>query len=187
MRLLYSFFIILVLLIAIHAQTKTLDYVELERIIEAELKTNKTPGAAVAIVVGDKIVYAKGFGLTSAESGNPVNADTLFRMGSTTKMFTAAALVTLADVGKIKLDAPIGNYVKSLPPKIAALTAHQLLSQSSGLRDFASLATTDDDGGLKQNIMAWKEDVFFTEPNKIYSYSSPNYWLAGFLTEELTG
>jgi CubicO group peptidase (beta-lactamase class C family) len=184
----FLFLTVLISLTTVYAQTKPINFAELETTIEAELKANKTPGAAVAIVVGDKIVYAKGFGTTSAEnSTNPINADTLFRMGSTTKMFTAAALISQADAGKIKLDAPVGNYIKNLPPKIAALTAHHLLSQSSGLRDFAPLITTDDDAGLKQNILAWKEDVFFTEPSKIYSYSSPNYWLAGFLIEELTG
>jgi CubicO group peptidase (beta-lactamase class C family) len=126
--------------------------------------------------------------VTSAEEGGAaVNADTLFRMGSTTKMFTAAALVTLASEGKIRLDAPVGNYVKNLPPKIAALTAHQLLSQSSGLRDFAPGVTSDDDAALAKNIRAWNDDLFFTEPSRIYSYSSPNYWLAGFIVEELSG
>lgn len=187
MRLLYTFLIIPIFLTAIYAQTKAINFAELERTIEAEMQANKTPGASVAIISSDKIIYAKGFGVTSAEEKISVSPDTLFRMGSTTKMFTAAALVSLADAGKIKLDASIGNYIKNLPPKIAALTAHQLLSQSSGLRDFAPLAMTDDDAGLRQNILAWKEDVFFTEPNKIYSYSSPNYWLAGFLVEELTG
>ncbi|HYP51513.1 MAG TPA: serine hydrolase domain-containing protein, partial [Pyrinomonadaceae bacterium] len=69
----------------------------------------------------------------------------------------------------------------------SALTAHQLLSQSAGLRDFAAPVKSDDDASLAQNIRSWKEDVFFTEPNKIYSYSSAGYWLAGFLTEELSG
>lgn len=169
------------------AQSKEINLAELEKMIEAELAATKTPGASVAVVSGDKVIFAKGFGTTSAEGGNPVAADTLFRMGSTTKMFTAAVLVNLADAGKLKLDAPIGNYIKNLPPKIAALTAHQLLSQSSGLRDFNPLASGNDDAVLGQNIRLWKEDVFFTEPNKIYSYSSANYWLAGFLTEELSG
>ena len=141
----------------------------------------------MAIISGDKIIFAKGFGTTSAENGNPVTADTLFRMGSTTKMFTAATLVSLAEQGKIKLDAPIGNYIKNLPPKISALTAHQLFSQSSGLRDFAPTGSGNDDAVLGQNIRLWKDDVFFTEPNKIYSYSSANYWLAGFLAEEIYG
>ena len=106
-------------------------------------------------------------------------------MGSTTKMFTAATLVSLAEQGKIKLDAPLGNYIKNLPPKVSALTAHQILSQSSGLRDLPPTVFSNDDAGLKQNILAWKDDVFFTEPDKIYSYSSANYWLAGFLAEEI--
>lgn len=169
-------------------QAKAIDFAELEKTVEAELKAGHTPGAAVAVVMGDRVVYAKGFGVTSAEEGGvAVNADTLFRMGSTTKMFTAAALVTLASEGKIRLGAHVGDFVKNLPPKIAALTAHQLLSQSSGLRDFTPTVTSDDDAALSKNIRAWDDDLFFTEPNKIYSYSSPNYWLAGFAVEELTG
>lgn len=169
-------------------QAKAIDFAELDKAVEAELKAGHTPGAAVAIVSGDRVVYARGFGVTSAEEGGAVvTPDTLFRMGSTTKMFTAAALVTLAGEGKIRLDAPIGNFVKGLPPKIAALTAHQLLSQSSGLRDFAPTVTSDDDAALGKNIRAWNDELFFTEPNRIYSYSSPNYWLAGFVVEELTG
>jgi CubicO group peptidase (beta-lactamase class C family) len=169
-------------------QAKAFDFAELDKAVEAELKARHTPGAAVAVVSGDRIVYAKGFGVMSVEEGGAaVTPDTLFRMGSTTKMFTAAALVTLAGEGKIRLDAPIGNYVKGLPPKIAALTAHQLLSQSSGLRDFAPTVTSDDDAALGKNIRAWNDELFFTEPNRIYSYSSPNYWLAGFIVEELSG
>jgi len=172
---------------SIFAQATTPDLAELEKTIEAELAASKTPGAAVVVISGDKVLFAKGFGKTSAGEGQPVTTDTLFRMGSTTKMFTAASLVTLAAAGKIKLDAPIGNYVKNLPPKLSALTAHQLLSQSAGVRDFAALVTTNDDAGLAQNVRAWKDDVFFTGPGKIYSYSSPGYWLAGFVTEEING
>jgi CubicO group peptidase (beta-lactamase class C family) len=169
-------------------QARAVDFAELDKAVEAELKAGHTPGAAVAVVSGDRVVYARGFGVTSAEEGGgAVTPDTLFRMGSTTKMLTAAALVTLAGEGKIRLDAPVGNFVKGLPPRVAALTPHQLLSQSSGLRDFAPAVTSDDDAALAKNIRAWNDDVFFTEPNSIYSYSSPNYWLAGFVVEELTG
>jgi len=104
-------------------QAKAFDFAELDQVVEAELKAGHTPGAALVVVSGDRIVYARGFGVTSAEEGGAaVTPDTLFRMGSTTKMFTAAAIVTLAGEGKIRFDAPIGNFVKNLPPKIAALT-----------------------------------------------------------------
>ena len=124
------------------------------------------PRRAVIVISGDKVVFAKGFGKTSAEGGPTVTPDTLFRMGSTTKMFTAASLLTVASMGKIKLDAPIGGYVKDLAPKVAALTAHQILSQSAGIRDFAALVTTNDDTGLGQNIRQYKDDVFFTSPGE---------------------
>lgn len=179
--------LILVLFVFVTVWSQTPDFAELERIIETEIKDSKTPGAAFAIVSGDKVIFAKGFGTTNAENGVNITPETLFRMGSTTKMFTAAALVSLAQAGKIKLDAPIGNYVKNLPPKVSTLNSHQLLSQSSGLRDFASPIKSDDEASLKKNILSWKDDVFFTEPNKIYSYSSANYWLAGVLTEEVSG
>jgi CubicO group peptidase (beta-lactamase class C family) len=188
MKLISSIFVVAVFFAAsIGAQTKELNFTELEKTISDELAATKTPGAAVAVVAGEKLIFSKGFGATSADGGAAVTNETLFRMGSTTKMFTAAALVALAEQGKIRLDAPIGNYVKNLPPKVSQLTAHQLLSQSSGLRDFAPTVFSNDDAGLKQNISLWKDDVFFTEPNRIYSYSSANYWLAGLLSEEIYG
>lgn len=187
MKFLSLIFTLIFLAANCFAQTKTIDFAELEKIIKDELATTKTLGASVAVILGDKIIFAKGFGTTSVEGGNAVTADTLFRMGSTTKMFTAATLVSLADQGKTKLDAPIGNYIKNLPPKVSQLTAHGLLSQSSGLRDLPTTVFSNDDAGLGENILQWKDDVFFTEPDKIYSYSSANYWLAGFLAEEIYG
>ncbi len=187
MKPILSIFAFFFLAVSIAAQTKPVDFAELEKTILEELAATKTPGASFAIVSGDRVIFAKGFGTTSIEGGSAITAETLFRMGSTTKMFTAAALVRLADAGKIRLDAPIGNYFKNLPAPVAALTAHQLLSQSSGLRDLPPTVFSNDDSGLKQNILAWNTNVFFTAPNRIYSYSSANYWLAGFLAEEIYG
>ena len=169
------------------ATAKADDFNELEKVILAELKETNTPGAAVAVINGGRVVFAKGFGVTSIEAGTPITPDTLFRLGSTTKMFTGAALVALAGQGKLKLDAPIGNYAKGLAPKLAPLTAHQLLSNSAGVADFAAPSISHDDGALAVMVRAWKDEVFFAEPGKIYSYSSPGFWLAGYVIEEITG
>jgi len=138
-------------------------------------------------VVGDKMVYAKGFGTTSVEGGSPVTPDTLFRIGSTTKMFTAAAFTVLAGQGKAKFDAKVSSYVPGLPAKIGALTPHQLMSQSSGLRDMNAAVNSDDDSALALNVAGWKDDAFFSEPDTIYSYSSANFWLTGLIVEKLHG
>jgi CubicO group peptidase (beta-lactamase class C family) len=71
----------------------------LERAVLAKLKETKTPGAVVGIVQGDTILYQKGFGVTNVETGQAVAPKMLFRIGSTTKMYTAAALVSRAAEG----------------------------------------------------------------------------------------
>src|SRR5262245_26388744 len=69
---------------------------ELEKVAGEEMKAAGMPGAAIGIVQRGKILLAKGYGVASVETGVPVTADTLFRLGSTTKMFTAAGLVGMA-------------------------------------------------------------------------------------------
>src|SRR3989442_13891595 len=99
-------------LIAFASQEQQPDFTQLEKTVLEELKETNSPGATVAIVSGDGIVYSKGFGISNVETGAPMTPDMLFRIGSTTKMFTATALVTLAEEGRIKLEEPIENYVK---------------------------------------------------------------------------
>ncbi|HEY3136578.1 MAG TPA: serine hydrolase domain-containing protein [Blastocatellia bacterium] len=163
------------------------DFSQLEKTVLEELKETNTPGATVAIVSGDRVVYAKGFGISNVETGAPMTPDMLFRIGSTTKMFTATALVTLAEEGRIKLEEPIGGYVKGLDPKIGALTAHQLLTHTSGMIDEAPMYGDHDDTAMARVIRSWKDDQLFTEPGKIISYSNPGYWLAGFVAESVVG
>jgi len=168
-------------------QSSKPDFGELEKVALAELAETNTPGAAVGVVSGDRLVFAKGFGVSNVETGAPITPDMLFRLGSTTKMFTAAALVTLAEEGKLKLDEPIGKYAKGLSPKIAGLTAHQLLSHTAGLKDDAQMFGRHDDEALADTVRALKDDFLFAAPGRIYSYSNPGYWLAGYLIEAVGG
>ncbi|HYG80803.1 MAG TPA: serine hydrolase domain-containing protein [Pyrinomonadaceae bacterium] len=166
---------------------RAINFGELEKVIEAELKETGTPGAAVAVVSGGRVVFSKGFGVASVEAGGAITPDTLFRLGSTTKMFTGAALVTLSDRNRIKLDEPIGKYARGLPPKLAQVTTHQLLSNTAGVGDFAAPPQSHDDAALGAMIRSWKDDVMFGESGKVYSYSSPGFWLAGYVLEETGG
>src|SRR4051794_12204874 len=106
----------------LRAQPKDVDFTPLEDVAKKELEGSKTPGAVVVVVQGDRIVYAKGFGLASVEGTEAPTPDHLFRAGSTTKMFVGAALVKLAEAGKLKLDAPVGKVIDGLPAEVAALT-----------------------------------------------------------------
>jgi CubicO group peptidase (beta-lactamase class C family) len=163
------------------------DFVALEKVILDELKETGTPGAAVAVIKDGRVVFAKGFGVTSVESGGAITPDTLFRLGSTTKMFTGAAMVTLAEKGRIKMGEPVGKYARGLSPKLSQLTPHQLISNQAGVGDFSAPPPLNDDSALSAMVRSWKDDVLFGEPGKIYSYSSPGFWLAGYVIEETGG
>jgi CubicO group peptidase (beta-lactamase class C family) len=162
------------------------DFSQLERVILEELKETNTPGATVAIVSGQQVIYTKAFGLSNVETRAPMTPEMLFRIGSTTKMFTATALVSLAEEGKLKLDEPIGKHVDGLNPKIAGLTAHQLLTHTAGIIDEAPMYGDHDDSAMGRTIRSWRADQLFAEPEKIISYSNPGYWLAGFVAESIS-
>lgn len=163
------------------------DFGEIEKVALEELRALNVPGAAVGIVSGERLVFAKGFGTANIETGAPVTPEMLFRLGSTTKMFTAAALVMLAEEGRIRLGEPIGTAVRGLDPGLASLTAHQLLSHTSGMLDEAPMYGSQDESALAREVRSWNEDRLFTRPGDIYSYSNPAYWLAGYVIEELSG
>jgi CubicO group peptidase (beta-lactamase class C family) len=163
------------------------DFTALDAIVESELKASGTPGAAVVIVQGDRIVHLKGYGLANVETGDKITPDTLFRIGSTTKIFTAAAVLTLVDEGKLDLVKPISTYVKGLDPAIGAITTHQLLSHTAGLGDRGSGHGSHDDAALGTTMRALKSDMIELTPGEIFSYSSLGYWLAGLVLEEISG
>lgn len=169
------------------AQPNTVDFGQLEATVEAELRATNTPGAAVAVVIGDRVVFAKGFGVANVETGDRVTPQTLFRIASTTKMLTAAAVVMLAEAGTLSLDAPVGQYVQGLSPRIARLTLHQLLSHTSGLRDGSSYYGPHDDEALAHFVRSWTDDYLIAEPGETFSYSNLGLVLAGRVLETVSG
>ena len=97
----------------------------------------KTPGLAVAVVRNDSVVFAKGYGVRTLGRPEPVEATTLFAVGSTTKAMTAAALAMLVDEGRVRLDDPVTKYLPTFeladPYVTRELTVRDLLTHRSGL------------------------------------------------------
>jgi CubicO group peptidase (beta-lactamase class C family) len=155
------------------------DFSSFEKTALEELKQTNTPGAAVAIIHGEQVSLARGFGTANVETGEAVTPDMLFRLGSTTKMLTATALNILAEEGRVKLDVPIGTYLQGINPKLARVTAHQLLTHTAGVRDEAPM--------LGAGVRAMDEGFLFAVPGDVFSYSNPGYWIAGYLAEVVAG
>jgi len=173
--------------VAAVGQSVKLDLAALEAAAKEEIEATKTPGAAIGVVSHGRLIYAHGFGTSNLETGAPVTSATLFRLGSTTKMLTAAAVATLAAEGKLEFEDTVGKHVRGLDPAIAALTVNQILSHTSGLKDAAVMNGRHDVAALGEEIRAWTSDWLFTKPGAIYSYANPGYWLAGFVAESIAG
>lgn len=174
---------------ATHSQTsgQGRDFGELEQVVRAELLEKNVPGAAVAIMSGDRIIFAKGFGVSNVETNAPVTPDTLFQIGSITKTFTAVAVLTLAEEGKLKLDAPVGDYAKGLSPKLAGVTLHQLLSHTAGIKDEPDEYGGQDESMLASYLRSWKDDYVLFDAGEVFSYSNSGFALAGFVAQEAAG
>lgn len=178
---------LVLVLASVVAAGQSLDVARLEASANDELRATGTPGAAIGIVRDGRLIYAHGFGTSNVETGAPVTAATLFRLGSTTKMMTATAVATLAAEGRLEFGDAVGKHVRGLDPAIAALTVNQILSHTSGLKDTAVMNGRHDDAALGEEIRAWKSDWLFTKPGAIYSYANPGYWLAGLVAESIAG
>ncbi len=186
-RMLVVSLIILCICLPEIAFAQKTDFSELEKIIVEELKEKHLQGVAIAIVSGDKIVFAKGFGTANVETNVPVTPDMLFQIGSLTKTFTATALLTLAEEGKLRLDVPVGNYAKGLSPKLSQVTLHRLLSHTAGLKDETAKYGLQDETALEDYVRSWRDDYCFLNAGQVFSYSNSGFALAGFIMQEVGG
>jgi CubicO group peptidase (beta-lactamase class C family) len=143
-----------------------------------------SPGAAVAVVVGDQVVWTKGFGVANAETGAPVTADTLFQIGSVTKTFTAAALLSASTQGVIALDRPVSTYISGLAPCVGAPTLAQLLSHTGGVIDEPDEFGPQGEDGLGAYQRSWTSEYCLLPPGRAFSYSNSGYALAGLALQE---
>ncbi len=168
------------------------DFHDLEQKIEAGMKAGHVPGLALAVVQNGKIIYARGLGVASVETGLPVTPDTLFRIGSITKPLTATAVMRLVEAGKLDLDRPVRKYLPWLAfsDESAAerITLRLLLSHSAGLpTDHSPIGRRDPEAleaYVRDRIPTYR---FIAPPGKLYSYANPGPRLAGYIAQVVGG
>ncbi len=170
------------------------DFDGMHRQIESIRNDAGVPGAAVVIVDRDGIILTDAFGVADNDSGVPVTADTVFRIGSVTKIFTAAALVQLDRREDFSLDDPVSRHVPAGMffnewKDEQAITVAHLLEHTSGFRDwtraeFDHNVELDLEDGLafspQSRTSRWK-------PGLHSVYSNSNYGLAGLVLERVSG
>lgn len=170
-----------------------LNLYHLEQHIVERMRLAHIPGLAIAIVKGDEVIYARGFGVTSVEdSALPITPQTIFYIASTAKPITGTAIMQLVEAGKLDLDKPIQAYVDWLTfrEKGAAerITLRMLMSHTSGLPTSASNYGSHDPGGIERHVREKILDYeFVAPPGKLYSYSNDGIVLVGYIAQLVSG
>ena len=162
------------------------NFTRLLAVMHAELRDNAVPGASLGLLQRGRILLAKNLGVTDRETRAPVTERTVFQLGSVSKFITAIAVVLLAERGEIDLHAPIGRYSQWLEADLGALTAHQLLTHTAGLKDGGALYGSRTELDLRGSLADWGRELMFTCPGEVFSYSNPGYSLVGLLVESVT-
>ena len=169
-------------------------YDEIDAYIEQQMRRLNIPGVSLAIVEGDQIVHLRGFG-QARPGGETPSPQTPFVLGSTTKSFTALAVMQLVEAGKIELDAPIQRYLPWFrvadPQASAQMTVRHLLNQTSslpGVPGMIALADLDDSPGAAERQARALSTLRLTRPvGTAFEYSNLNYNLLGLIVKAASG
>lgn len=156
----------------------------------AEFGTPGAPGAAVVVARGDAIVLATGYGLADVAHGVPITPATSFRLASVTKQFTAAAILTLVEAGKVQLDDRLGERLDGVPAYARDVNVRQLLTHTSGVPDYEPLLGKGNGPQLKdRDVLALlhRANALYFKPGTSWRYSNSAYALLALIIERVSG
>jgi len=153
------------------------------------MKKQNIPGLALAVVHDGQVTSTKGFGLANIELNVPVTPTTVFQLQSITKTMTATAIMMLVEEGKLKLDDRITEYLDGLPDSWNDVTVRQLLSHTSGIKDFINEPTLNLrlDATPAEIVRSLAEKPLNFSPGEKFRYSNTGYQLLGMIIQRLSG
>jgi CubicO group peptidase (beta-lactamase class C family) len=162
-----------------------------DSLVPIAMHSERIPGAVVAVVVDDRLLFARGYGVADLESRRPVTVDsTIFRIGSISKLFTATAVAQLADRGVIDLHADVNRYLTRLQVPATypqPVTAWHLLTHSAAFDEIRPGTQAPTEAGLLplDRFLRGKL-VRLGPPGVVTSYSTYGMTLAGALVEDVS-
>src|SRR5919205_4472939 len=172
---------------------QTVEQAKIDAYIQSRMQAAHIPGLALGVVRGDQVVYLKGYGIAGPD-GRLVTPQTPFILGSTSKSFTALAVMQLVEAGKIDLDAPVTKYLPwfRTADQVASarITVRHLLNQDSGLPVYEGrqgMSENDQsDTALENGIRQLAGVRLSHEAGQAYEYANENYAILGLIIQAVS-
>nr|WP_297354399.1 serine hydrolase domain-containing protein [uncultured Caldimonas sp.] len=161
--------------------------------VRHEMRRHDVVGLSIALVDDQRVVWAEGFGHADKEKGIPATADTLYRVGSISKLFTVTAAMQLAEQGKLDIDAPVTRAlpqfsIRTRHADAPPITLRQLMTHHAGLpRDEAKGMWAARTGPFTDVVDALKERDLAYAPGTLWSYSNVGMTLLGHAVQNAAG
>lgn len=161
--------------------------VGIDEVVAAGMRNSFTPGAVVAVVMGDSVVFLRAYGTARFAGSEPMALDAVFPTGGLTPVVNGIAASALEAAGALDLDEPVGSYLPELPPELHAPSTAELLSHSGGLTAIAAMPARGGDRELEAAARRLTRLDRLVEPGTLYSRSDPGIGLAGVVLARAYG
>jgi CubicO group peptidase (beta-lactamase class C family) len=151
-----------------------------------------SPGMIVEVARNGELLFSGTYGMADLEHGAPVNRETVFKLASITKQFTAAITLSLVEEGKLKLDDRLAKHVPELPVA-AGVRIYDLLVHTSGIPDYSEDRAGEKNKSVERSraeMLAWIGKLtpqLAFQPGSRWAYSNSNYTLLGLIAERVSG
>jgi len=163
----------------------------LSAVIKQDMAKHDVKGLSIALIDDQQVVWAEGFGYADVANQVPATADTVYRIGSISKVVTATEIMRLAEQGKVELDKAVTAYVPefSIHNRFAdckPITLRALLAHHSGLpSDMLKGMWVDHPVSLAEYVTALREESLVSPPQSLYKYSNIDFSLLGKVIENV--
>ncbi|NNE90072.1 MAG: beta-lactamase family protein [Verrucomicrobiales bacterium] len=161
-------------------------------IAERQIKAGRVVGVSIGIARGDEIVHLKGYGTADLENDVAATEKGVYRIGSITKMFTAAAILLLVEEEKLNLDDPLSKFIPDYPEPVGdEVTVLHLLQHTSGIFSFTDIPNRRlqmrMDVKHEEVVERFKDKPVHFEPGEKFRYCNSGYFLLGMIIEKVSG
>jgi len=189
-RLLFgtAFWLVLAFIQAYGQESITL---KIDAIVEAPVKARRVAGASIAVIKGNETIVTKGYGFADLELDVPTPPHATYEIGSITKQFTAAAILLLAEQGKLSLADEMTKFLPEYPMQGNHVTVRHLLNHTSGIKGFTELRGYRDFQMLKRPreelVKVFSGRPFEFKPGEEQIYNNSAFFLLGLIIEQVSG